>query len=80
MGVRILEGTYDGTRDAAVLVDSVTGTAFGPLFADHDEAEAFLKWLEGAETWPDRCSPDPRRIPVVQLAWLLQRYREERAA
>lgn len=42
MSVRLLVGEYDGTREACVLVDSVTGLAFGPLFKDDVEAEAFL--------------------------------------
>lgn len=47
MGVRILEGTYDGAteRQRAVLVDSATETAFGQLFDSADQAEAFLTWL-----------------------------------
>lgn len=48
MGVRILDGIYDGTEPAAVLIDSVTGTSFGPMFDDHDHAQAFLDWFATA--------------------------------
>lgn len=41
MGVRILEDNEVG----AVLYCSVTDWAFGPIFADRDEAQAFLDWL-----------------------------------
>jgi hypothetical protein len=46
MGVRIIvaDDTFPyGT--AAVLYCSTTMTAFGPLFADREEAEKFLEWL-----------------------------------
>ena len=45
MGVRILQGNGEGDSDHAVLYCSVTDWAFGPLFADYDEAQAFLDWL-----------------------------------
>lgn len=45
MGVRLLSGVYDGTQHATVMVDSVTGQAFGPLFASQWEAEEFCAWL-----------------------------------
>ena len=44
MGVRILEGDYDGTTSGAVFVDSVTEWAFGPIFDNEQEAELFLSW------------------------------------
>lgn len=46
MGVRILahEDTTGDREGGAVLFDSVTGWAFGPVFADEDEAESFLDW------------------------------------
>ena len=40
MGVRII-----GDDDYAAIYDSVTMTAFGPVFNDADEAERFLQWL-----------------------------------
>ena len=42
MSVRILEGTYDGRKPGAVLICGTTGTAFGPLFNDYQEADGFL--------------------------------------
>lgn len=47
MGVRILVGEYDGTEQMAVMVDSVIGTAFGPLFENADDIESFCAWLRG---------------------------------
>jgi hypothetical protein len=41
MGVRIT-GQSD---DYVAIYDSVTMTAFGPVFADAEQAEEFLKWL-----------------------------------
>jgi len=41
MGVRILSSDEDG----AVIYDSVSMTAFGPVFEDQDEADEFLTWL-----------------------------------
>lgn len=57
MGIRILIGHEQGdsgiSTEQAVLFDSVTGWAFGPLFSEHEEdgtsaedmAELFLAWL-----------------------------------
>ena len=41
MSVRIIEGS-DGYK---VIYDSVTMTAFGPVFYEDDDVEAFLQWL-----------------------------------
>lgn len=41
MSVRIIEGS-DGYK---VIYDSVTMTAFGPVFGEDDDVEAFLEWL-----------------------------------
>jgi hypothetical protein len=48
MGTRILAGTRVNDCDApgAVLYDSVTDTAFGPLFDDEAAATRFLVFLE----------------------------------
>jgi hypothetical protein len=54
-GVRILEGTYDGSGDAACMVNDSSGVAFGPIFTGYDagdQAEAFLSWLRD-ERWHD---------------------------
>lgn len=50
MGVWIATGELEGA-DCAILVDSVTMTAFGPVLVDEDEAELFLELLgmEGAD-------------------------------
>lgn len=51
MGCRIL---YDAKEDMAALYDSVTDTAFGPVFYQGEDytdaatrAEKFLEWLPG---------------------------------
>lgn len=44
MGVRIIEGEYDGTASGAVMIDSVTEWAFGPIFDNSEEAELFILW------------------------------------
>ena len=45
MGVRILQGNGEGDSNYAVLYCSTSDWAFGPLFEDYEDAEAFLKWL-----------------------------------
>lgn len=80
MGVRVLEGTYDGTEPAAVMVDSVTGFAFGPIFQGDDAAdqvEAFVAWLAtGAHMdlvpeigLDEKTIPDPRRDSFDARTW-----------
>jgi len=65
MSICILEGQKinedDSTR--AVLYCNTTGTAFGPLFIDADEAEAFLTWWGSQQTsLPD--TPIKRRVKI----------------
>jgi len=55
MGVHILANRAD---DAAALYDSVTMTAFGPVFGNEEQADAFLKY----------CAGDPRSYDDSQLA------------
>ena len=52
---------------------STTGLAFGPVFEDDDEAEAFLEHLEAVG------ERDPRHIPAVDLAQLHEEWIKERA-
>ena len=70
MGVRILEGKYDARRTAAVLVDSVTETAFGPVFSSKAHAEDFLAWLPGHVT----TDGDPRSFTPDQLEHVHSRW------
>lgn len=67
MGVRI---TSD--EDVCALFDSVSGWAFGPTFADSDEAESFLKFLQKND------ADDARALTQVELGdwhdkWLAAR-------
>ena len=43
MGLHILAGECEG-RVSACLVDSVTGTVFGPLFRSYEDADGFVAW------------------------------------
>jgi hypothetical protein len=43
MGIHILAGECEG-RGAACLVDSVTGTVFGPVFRSYEDADGFVAW------------------------------------
>lgn len=52
MAVGIIEGVDNGGIRRAVLWCTVSDTAFGPLFKDREEAEAFLEWADD----------DPRRM------------------
>ena len=76
MGVRFTDS------EAVAMYDSVTGQAFGPVFADEDEAEDFLTWL-GTKEMMDETFPlgddkiwftaDTRKYTLVELmeAYLL---------
>ncbi len=84
MGCRIIRGTRDGTcDDAAVLYDSVTETAFGPVFEDAYEAVDFMAWLQADTTkWVqhrNRWTYDPRVYPAPELANLVAAFRTERS-
>lgn len=91
MGCRILIGHEQGsTREVACLFDSVTETAFGPLFrevevsdvelAPEEVAEAFMEWLESHPHEygvPARAVSDPRVYPGNDLAELQARFLRE---
>lgn len=53
MGCRVLDGGDDG----AVLYDSTSMVAFGPVFRSAEHAEDFLEWL----------AYDPRRLTMAEL-------------
>lgn len=72
MGIRILEGMYDGHQHAAVLVDSVTETAFGPLFGSKYHAECFLEWLHDNVT-----EEDARKLSSEELSMAYDDWCEE---
>lgn len=75
MSVRILYGRYDAGPQAAVLVDSVTSTAFGPLFADAHEAEAFLVWLKAEHNLDARGGSDDD-LREMLAEWRTNAHRE----
>jgi hypothetical protein len=80
MGVRILVGHEQGehtlAEDKAVLFDSVTGWAFGPLFTEsedgemsaEEQADVFLKWLEVND------HKDPRNMTRQELEQLHSKW------
>lgn len=49
MSVRLLVGQYDGGEQRVALVDSSRSVAFGPLFEEPEDAEAFLSWFVSGE-------------------------------
>lgn len=58
-------------RVGIALYDSVTDTAFGPVFADAASAEEFLSWcLENHD--------DPRRLDASDLEDLVVQWRGTR--
>ena len=62
MSVRIIEGT-DGYK---CLYDSVTMTAFGPIFYDEDDIDDFLEWVK----------VDPRKCSQEALDNIVHEWRE----
>lgn len=58
MGIRISDPTH------VILYDSVTGVAFGPVFADSWEADEFLRWLTENE-WPDARKLAPQTLMIL---------------
>ena len=72
MSVRVLS---DVQQDMSCLYDSVTETAFGPVFQSMDEAERFLDWLTTGSLINDaRRLEDGEWSPVLS-AW--QEHDEE---
>jgi hypothetical protein len=69
VGCRTLE-LADGR---AILTDSVTETVFGPIFADEDEATAFIAWMR------DTYRTDPRGKTCAQLEGLRHAFLTETA-
>lgn len=61
MGIRIIAGEYDGDTSGAVLVCSTSMTAFGPIFADTQEADCFLNW------WGDNFGETVRAVDSETL-------------
>lgn len=76
MGTRILEGVQGGdSHGRAVLYDSVTGIAFGPVFEDSDTAQAFLDFLSPT----DARKLSPKGLEVRYAAFLVEKDAREEA-
>lgn len=69
MGVRFIEDHSKDT-DAVAMYDSVSGWAFGPVFATIVEAEEFLYWLGGN---------DPRTLTPNELQAWWHSYQQQKA-
>jgi len=73
MGVRILNGDGQGDSQGAVLYDSVSGWAFGPIFPEgYPEAQDFLEWID------EERLPDPRGMADLELERRVREWREAR--
>lgn len=70
MGISILDGKFYDTRYGAVLVCNTTDRAFGPLFNDAAEAQAFLDWCD------KNGQDDPRKSSYDELDDLINEYRK----
>jgi hypothetical protein len=66
MGVRVTD------REHVAIYDSVSGTAFGPVFNSDVQAWDFLQWIPTSEG-------DPREMNESRLMHLWDRFREETA-
>jgi hypothetical protein len=69
MSVRVT--THDGITGKAALYDSTSDLAFGPIFDNGDDAEAFLDHLSAIGERDARC------IPSMQLAELKREWEQE---
>lgn len=66
MSVRLT--TCEGVTTKVALYDSTSDTAFGPVFENEDEANAFLDHLE------EIGERDPRVIPGAELAEMAREF------
>lgn len=69
MGIRIIEGTWDGTRDGAVMTCSTSMWAFGPIFETAEDVEAFLLYAE-ARGVPDVRTLSDDELSDLHAAWV----------
>ena len=74
MGCRILVGHEQGYNwvEQACFFDSVTGTVFGLLMNDEEEAESFQEWVK------KKFDKDLRQLTHAQFEDYLGIFREER--
>jgi hypothetical protein len=74
MGVRTIT---DASESMSALYDSVTDTAFGPIFhADEGDADEFLAWYSASRY----ASADLRRLSHDDLFGRIAQWHRERAA
>lgn len=73
-------------QNAVCLYDSVTGIAFGPVFEDVPEADAFQRWYERPQPadgrviemrWLTRCLPDEQKATADAWATFRDTHRED---
>ncbi len=66
MGVWTLRGQCEG-KTAAVMVDSVTMQAFGPLFGSQEDCDDFVEWCLATHG-------DPRGMSALALESLREEW------
>ena len=76
MSIHLVIGKSNGTDDAAVMFDSVTGWAFGPVFRCADDAEHFINYARYATSIEPHCLSDTL-LRVMHAKWL--KLRDERS-
>jgi hypothetical protein len=67
-----IEDAGDFPDGGAILVDSVSMRAFGPIFKDWDDAQDFYEWVTRDRT------TDPREFSDAQLDVVLRLWRQSR--
>jgi hypothetical protein len=73
MGCRILVGQEQGTdTESAVMFDSVSGFAFGPLMDSEDEAELFIQHCR------EDHGKDPRSFSDAELSEIWANFAKQR--
>lgn len=73
MGIRTLTGLYDGHQPAAVMIDSVTEKAFGPLFHSAEHVDDFLQWFAEQYGKTDPRSLEPAELEEITDQWAYER-------
>lgn len=64
MGLRLTSG-----ENVVAMFDSVSGWAFGPTFADEDEARDFIEWGTAHYGGDLRCASDTELASTYSAWW-----------
>lgn len=60
------------TEKKSAMFDSVTGTAFGPVFVSEEECEDFIQWC--LEKWDDPRSVNLGQLERIHSDWYVQSH------